>query len=764
MSAIGVDTGGTFSDLVYLREDGGFEVSKRPSTPGDFAEGIFDVLESVATPEILAGIDHFYHGTTVTTNAMITGAGARVGFITTAGHRDMLPMMRIIGRSAGQSESELKQYSYTDKPKPIVPKQLIREVHERVGYKGREVVALNEDSTRQAVQELVDEGVEAIAVCLLWSFLNPSHEQRVREIVEEIAPGMHVSLSSDIAPAIHEYERSATTVVNAHLAPVLTDYLVDLERGLSERKLSSPLYVMQSLGGVMQTSDAERRSVNTLGSGPAGGVVASRFLGDMLGHKNIICADVGGTSFDVGLVVDGDPVVTTDVDDQPVQPARPDDRHRRRSAPAAARSPGSSLGAPAGRPAERRRRPRPGLLRPRRHAADGDRRRCRARLHRPGLLPRRRASQLDASRASEAIREHDRRAARHVGRRGRGRHREIANHHMADLIRKMTIERGYDPRDFVLYAFGGAGPLHGAAFGREARREGDRRSRSADGLGLLGARARRVRPHDGHAGLGPRARSVRPRARQPALRRARARGAATARRPSRGRSEAHLASSGSLELRYKGQVHQVDDPRAERSVSDRAVIEQVIADFERRYESAVRARHRHSAKPAIELLTYRVLASTSRPGCADPRAATAAADVELRPIGPRRSTGASSATTPRPHLRRGLRPGMPFDGPAVIRLEHDHGARPPGPARRASTSYGNIRVIDAERGALMAKTVLQIPGSERFHYERQAPGAPRSQPEAEARRARRRSSRSTRSRSRSSRTSSGRSTTSRARR
>ncbi len=466
MSAIGVDTGGTFSDLVYLREDGGFEVSKRPSTPGDFARGIFDVVESIATPEILASIDHFYHGTTVTTNAMITGAGAKVGFITTAGHRDMLPMMRIIGRSAGQSETELKQYSYTDKPKPIVPKQLIREVHERVGYKGREVVPLNEDSTRVAVQELVDEGVEAIAVCLLWSFLNPSHEQRVREIVEEIAPGMHVSISSDIAPAIHEYERSATTVVNAHLAPVLTDYLVDLERGLSERRLSSPLYVMQSLGGVMRTGDAERRSVNTLGSGPAGGVVASRFLGDMLGHKNIICADVGGTSFDVGLVVDGDPVVTTDVGDQRLQPARADDRHRfdrsgRRLDRLVRARP------PPGRAPERRREPGPGVLRARRHqptVTDADV--VLGYIDPDYFLGGRIA--LDRDLAERAIREH---VADPLGMsvvEAAAGIAEIANHHMSDLIRSMTIERGYDPRDFVIYAYGGAGPLHGAAFGAEA--------------------------------------------------------------------------------------------------------------------------------------------------------------------------------------------------------------------------------------------------------------------------------------------------------
>ena len=149
MSTIGVDTGGTFTDLVYLRDDGEIEVSKRPSTPPDFSRGVTDVVDAIDQDRgVLAGIDYFYHGTTVATNAMITGSGAKIGFITTAGHRDVLPMMRIIGRSAGRSETELKQYSYSSKPEPIVPKSRIMEVYERVDYKGAVVVPLNEDSAR----------------------------------------------------------------------------------------------------------------------------------------------------------------------------------------------------------------------------------------------------------------------------------------------------------------------------------------------------------------------------------------------------------------------------------------------------------------------------------------------------------------------------------------------------------------------------------------------------------------------------------------
>ncbi|MDP9226877.1 MAG: hydantoinase/oxoprolinase family protein, partial [Actinomycetota bacterium] len=203
---IGVDTGGTFTDIVHLSADGAVETAKRPSTPSDFSQGVIDVVTVLDDGSMLSEAGYFYHGTTVATNAMITGSGAKIGFITTVGHRDALPMMRIVGRSAGRSETELKQYSYTDKPRPIVPKPRIKEVFERVDHAGRVVLPLSEESARRAVRELLAEGVEAIGVCFLWSFKNRSHEQRMREIVLEEAPGIHVSISSDIAPAMREYE------------------------------------------------------------------------------------------------------------------------------------------------------------------------------------------------------------------------------------------------------------------------------------------------------------------------------------------------------------------------------------------------------------------------------------------------------------------------------------------------------------------------------------------------------------------------------
>lgn len=689
MSAIGVDTGGTFSDLVYLKDDGTFEVAKRPSTPGDFARGILDVVESVASPAVLASLDHFYHGTTVTTNAMITGAGARVGFLTTAGHRDMLPMMRIIGRSAGQSETELKQYSYTDKPDPIVPKQLIREVHERVALRGREVVPLNEESVRVAVRELVAEGVEAIAVCLLWSFLNPAHERRAREIVQEEAPGLHVSLSSDIAPAIHEYERAATTVVNAHLAPVLASYLKELEEGLVARSLRSPLFVMQSLGGVMRTSDAERRSVNTLGSGPAGGVVAAGFLGSILHHPNIICADVGGTSFDVGLVVDGDPIVTTTsvVNGYSLLAPTID-------VVSIGAGGGSIATAQLGRlqvgPQSAGAEPGPACY------------------GRGGELPTLTDADvvlgyidpdyflggritLDRELAERAIREH---VAEPLGMsvtEAAAGIAEIANHHMSDLIRSMTIERGYDPRDFVVYAYGGAGPLHGAAFGREAG--------AREIVFPLGPMA------SAFSALGLAASDLVARAQisDPALapfdldhvnRRFEELDAEAAAKVGGRPDDGQLRVQRVLELRYKGQVHQVDTPVPNGRL-DAAAIADVIDEFERRYE-ALYGRGSAFREAGIELETYHVTATTAVGTTAiRERPAEEGAERAARPSGSEDIYWWELGAIAKTDIYRELEPHTTIVGPAVIRLETTTALIAPTQSARVD-GYLNIRVTTRE--------------------------------------------------------------------
>lgn len=686
MSSIGVDTGGTFTDLVLLRDDGSMEAQKRPSTPTDFSRGILDVIDAVDGGRVLSEVDRFYHGTTVTTNAMITGAGAKIGFLTTAGFRDTLPMMRIIGRSAGRSETELKQYTYTGKPDPIVAKPLIKEVHERVDHRGDVVMPLNEEGARQAVRELVAEGVEAIGICFLWSFMNPEHEGRMREIVEEEAPGLHVSASSQIVPAMKEYERSATTAVNAHLAPLLTSYLEQLESSLSDKGLRGSLFVMQSLGGAMRASDAERRAANTLVSGPAGGVVAARFLGDKLEQPNIICADVGGTSFDVSLIVDGEPLIgsSSTVNQYTLLVPTIDivsigagggsigwvDLGRLRVGPhSAGAEPGPACYGRGGEdPTVTDADVVLGYIDPD-YFLGGE-------------------IQLDRDLAERAIRE---KVADPLGmglQEAAAGIVEIANQHMSDLMRKMTIERGYDPRDFVVYAFGGAGPLHGGAFGRELGAPeilfplGNVAS-AFSALGLAVSDLTTVAQLSDLA-LAP----FDPGAVSANFERLEREAAA-----SLGDTPASVQRV--LELRYKGQVHQVDTP-VPAGALDAAGLEAVMDEFERRYE-ALFGPGSGFREAGIELVTYRILATASA-GSSELRAGDLGdSDPGDARLGSERlywrELGGEADTA----VYGDLRPGMEFEGPAVIRLRSTTGLVHPGQRARID-EYGNVRITTSERG------------------------------------------------------------------
>lgn len=689
-TTIGVDTGGTFTDMVVLHEDGTVEIGKRPSTPPDFGRGVVDVVESVGSTDLLRKSSFFYHGTTVATNAMITGAGARIGFITTAGHRDVLPIMRIVGRSAGRSEIELKQYSYTDKPTPIVPKTRIREVFERIDRAGRVVVPFNEDSAREAVRELLADGVEAIGICFLWSFANPDHERRMRDIVREEAPGLHVSISSDIVPAMKEYERSATTAVNAYLAPLLTRYLDDLQGELTERGLTGSLYVMQSMGGAMRADAADARAVNTLVSGPAGGVTAARVLGARAGHPNIICADVGGTSFDVGLIVDGDPLITstTEVNQYTLLVPTIDivsigagggsiawvDLDRLRVGPqSAGADPGPACYGRGGENAT---------------VTDADV--VLGYIDPDYFLGG--SIGLDADLAHRAIEEKVARPLKMSVRDAAAGIIEIANHHMSDLMRKMTIERGYDPRDFVVYAFGGAGPLHGGAFGRElgAKEIIFPMGNIASAFSALGLAVSDVSTvaQTSDLVLAP----FDPVRVNELFDRLEAEVTDGFRRDLPDRS---VALHRILELRYKGQVHQVDTavPQGRLGLPE---LESVIEEFERRYETLY-GRGSGFRDAGVELVNYRVLGSVRVQDAQIREDVEGPPDPEQARIGREslywRELGAEAATD---IYGDGLAPGMTFEGPAVIRLSSTTALVHPGQTARVD-GFGNIRLGQGER-------------------------------------------------------------------
>src|SRR3954451_22606955 len=311
---IGVDVGGTFTDAVLDDGTGTIVAAKTPSTPPDYSVGVLSSLDLLAaqlgrsTREMLADTHHIAHGTTSSLNALVTGNVPEVGFLTTRGHRDSIYIMNVEGRYLGSSPHELQHVLGQSKSHGLLPKKHALEVTERIDRDGNVIVPLDEDQARQAIRTLVDDGLRAIAVSLLWSFKNPAHERRLRELVHEVDPDVFVTLSHEVSPRIREFARNATTIMSTQIGPGLRDYLGALEDGLRSRGLRGPLLVMQSNGGAVAARQAPATAISTVGSVLTGGVVGSVSLGQQLGHRNIISTDVGGTTFLVGLVVDGEPV------------------------------------------------------------------------------------------------------------------------------------------------------------------------------------------------------------------------------------------------------------------------------------------------------------------------------------------------------------------------------------------------------------------------------------------------------------------------
>jgi N-methylhydantoinase A len=468
---VAVDTGGTFTDCVIVNKNGQITVGKSHSTPPDFSNGVIQSVRVTAEKigltleQLLSKTVQFIHGTTVTTNAMIERRGVKVGFLTTLGHKDALHIMRIMGRTAGMPVHQL-QLSKTFKPEAIVPKSLIGEITERVDYKGNVVVPLDIEQSRKVIQNLLNQGVEAIALSLLWSFKNPDHEKKVKEIIQEMAPDIPVSISSEIVPKIGEYERSATTVINSYTAPLLAGYVEKLQSKLNDNGLKSPLLIMQSIGGLMHANEANRLSVTTLMSGPAGGVMGAKFLGQLYGYNNIICTDVGGTTFDVGLIVNKEPVIssTSVMNQYNLSLPMIDIESIGSGGGSIARvDVGSTLHVG---PESAGARPGPvcygkGGTEPTVTDADVILGFIDPDYFLDGTV------KLYKEKAFEAISD---KIAKPLGlsvEEAAAGIVEIANSQMADLIRKMSIERGYDPRDFSLFLYGGAGPTHGTAYGRD---------------------------------------------------------------------------------------------------------------------------------------------------------------------------------------------------------------------------------------------------------------------------------------------------------
>jgi len=301
---LGIDVGGTFTDLVLIDDDTGqIHYTKTLSTPADLAQavvtGIAGILQQAEVGS--EALEYVVHGTTVGTNALIERRGAKVGLITTAGFRDVLEIARIERPDAGLYDMTV------DLPDPLVARYLRQEADERVGADGSVVRELDENSVARAAEIFEREGVEAIAVCLLFSFRNPKHERLIQETLQQLLPSLPVTLSSEIAPEFREYERTSTCVINAYLLPITRSYVERLAAELGREFGISELRIMQASGGAMTAEVARSHAVHMVNSGPAGGALASAVFGQLAGEDKIIGIDMGGTSFDVSLVVDGKP-------------------------------------------------------------------------------------------------------------------------------------------------------------------------------------------------------------------------------------------------------------------------------------------------------------------------------------------------------------------------------------------------------------------------------------------------------------------------
>jgi N-methylhydantoinase A/oxoprolinase/acetone carboxylase beta subunit len=307
-----VDIGGTFTDCVLVDASDQVTIGKSPSLREDPAQGVLNALEvtgakiDLGLEELLGRVTVLVHGNTIGTNALIERTGAPTGLLTSAGHEDNLLIGRVYSKRAGLPEREIIHTARLEKPEPIVPRARIVGVPERVDFEGEVIVALDEQAVLDGVAKLVEEGIEALAIAFLWSFRNPEPERRARTIVTERWPDLPVTISSDVAPVIGEYERTVTTVLNSYLQPRVGTYLSTLRQRLKDGGFRHELMVIQSGGGIASVEQVVRRAVLTIDSGPAGGTLGSRYFGSQIDEQNVICTDVGGTSFDVSLVHGGE--------------------------------------------------------------------------------------------------------------------------------------------------------------------------------------------------------------------------------------------------------------------------------------------------------------------------------------------------------------------------------------------------------------------------------------------------------------------------
>jgi len=459
---LGVDVGGTFTDLLLVNEKTGQTwKAKISSTPSDQSVGVLRGIDRVCKQAGVAPeeIQHVMHGTTVATNTVLTGSGARVGLVTTTGYRQVLQIARsfVPGGLGG--------WVIYNKSLPMAPLALTIEAHERVSSQGEVVTPLDEAKLREDLRALGKKKIEALTVSLINSFSNDRHEQRIKQIAQQELPGISVSLSSEVVPEMQEYERTVTTVANSYVRPRVQKYVHNLKSKLDAKTKNVKLHILRSDGGLASARSAEDFPVNLLMSGPAGGVTGALWVAVRAGFPNLLTVDVGGTSTDVALINHGQPRLRreTTVGDVTVRASSVDIRTIGAGGGSIAHVPDltgalrvgpQSAGADPGPAAYGKGGVEPtvtdanvvlGYL-PEQQKLGGD-------------------MQLDRGLAQQSVAKIGKALGKNVKDAALGIY-DIVNENMVGALRLVSVEQGHDPRDYALIAFGGAGPLHANALSR----------------------------------------------------------------------------------------------------------------------------------------------------------------------------------------------------------------------------------------------------------------------------------------------------------
>ena len=459
---LGADVGGTFTDILLIEEASGRSfTAKVPSTPQDSSIGVLNGIERVCDQAgvSLADISHVMHGTTVATNTVLTASGARVGLVTTKGYKQVLQIAR------SYVPGGLGGWVIFNKSEPLAPLELTIEADERIGAKGEIVQPLDEEALKQSLTALSQRGIEALTVSLMNAYANGTHEERVRQIADSIFPDIPISISSEVVPEMYEYERTETTVVNSYIRPVVSTYIENLEAELNRRMSGMQLHILRSDGGLASAQAAKEAPVNLLMSGPAGGVSGAVWMARQAGYTDLLTFDMGGTSTDVALIQNGVAQTRreTRVADVTVRSSSIDVRTVGAGGGSIAYVPELTKALRVG-PQSAGAEPGPAA-----YGMGGTEPTVTDANVVLGYLP---ASaklggdmDMDAGRAETAVET--------IGKAmGLSTHDsaegivKIVNENMFGALRLVSVEQGFDPRDFALVAFGGAGPLHANALGK----------------------------------------------------------------------------------------------------------------------------------------------------------------------------------------------------------------------------------------------------------------------------------------------------------